>query len=160
RAVAVDSAGESAVSAISTGLVANLPLAQPVACLSDPGRSLRGTVELGAIGAPSDGETVASVELEESPAGKDAWTTIATTVDPPHAAELDPTTLPDGPIELRARITDAEGSAATSSVRAATVANTAPAVALLDPGFVLSGSSATIAASATAAPGRTITFVR
>src|SRR5262249_39681588 len=133
RAVAVDSAGESAASTTLTGLVANFALAEPIACISDPGRSLTGTVSLDASGASSDGGTVTAIEFQESPAGQEDWATFGQDDAPPYAARLDTTKLPDGPIELRARIVDSNGSAAVSEVRSASVVNEAPVVSLADP---------------------------
>jgi hypothetical protein len=157
QAIATDSAGEPGSSALVTALVANTPPAGPTACLPDVGQSLTGTLPLDVLASVPAGTTVASAVLQyRSPPASGSWTVAATSATT-HLT-VDTTTLPEGPIELRALVTDSTGATATSNIRSAVVANTAPAVSLADPGFFLKGT-VTLRASASPSSGRTVSTV-
>ena len=87
---------------------------------------------------PTDeGSGTASVVFQRSPAGSQAWTTIATDVAAPWSTQWNTTAQPDGAVGLRTVVADAAGNAAASAVRTVTVDNTQPA----PPKLTLSESS-------------------
>src|SRR5207253_1231028 len=101
RAVVVDRAGNRTDSTPVTTRVDNTP---PTATMNDPADSngnLYGTVALTSTTADS-GSGLAQTWYELSPAGADAWTHVA--------ASLDTTTVPDGLYDIRAAAVDNAGN--------------------------------------------------
>jgi hypothetical protein len=132
----------------------------PVAQLDALAAVLKGTVTLTATVTPSTGRTVSSVVFERSPAGAGTWSTIATTSTAPYSASLDTTSLTNGNYDFRVTATDSAGESGTSPTLTSTVNNPSPppTVTLTDPGQRLHGV-ATLAATASAAPGHSIVSV-
>src|SRR5262249_34230903 len=137
------------------------PGTAPVAQLNDPGAVLKGTVTLTATVTPSAGRTVSSVLFEQSAAAAGQWSPIATVTTPPYTAALDTTSLTDGSYDFRVTATDSAGETGSSPTLTRPIDNPSPppTVSLTDPGQTLKGI-ATLRASASAAPGRTIVSVK
>jgi hypothetical protein len=143
RAVGTDVAGNSANSTSSNRRIDNVV---PTTSLTDPGSPLRGTVTLDATA--SDGGGILNVKIQRSPAGAGTWTDICTDATSPYSCSFDTTGVGDGLYDFRALATDNASRSATSTVSNRWVDNTAPSVAMTDPGTPLSGSI-TLAATAT-----------
>src|SRR5262249_14749804 len=78
----------------------------PTGTLVNPGAVLSGVVTLRATGAGIRGRTINSVRFEYSPAGTDAWTTIATATAIPFSVQFDTSSVKPGSYDLRAVLTD------------------------------------------------------
>jgi hypothetical protein len=98
------------------------------------------------VAAGDGGSGVASVALERAPRGSGAWTAFATATTAPYTAKFNPAGLADGAYDVRATVTDAAGNVAHATT-AVTVATSGFAVALADPGAVLTGTVALRAAT-------------
>ncbi|MGH2946544.1 MAG: Ig-like domain-containing protein [Solirubrobacteraceae bacterium] len=145
RAVAVDQAGYERASAALTRLVDN---GAPTVSLDAPDPWLEGTEVLTTTGAdPHSG--LATLAIDYRPAGRGAWTEVCSGPISPRSCPLATTTLADGPYELRARAADAAGNSQATSPVTRTVDNTAPAVAMTDPGTM----AGTVALGATTGDG-------
>ncbi|WP_210495784.1 Ig-like domain-containing protein [Patulibacter sp. SYSU D01012] len=120
----------------------------PTVAVTDPGASLRGTVTLAA--SASDARSgVASVVLQVAPEGSTAYADACTATAAPYACSWDTSRVADGRYKVRAVATDAAGNRATSDpVTGRLVDNTAPTVALADPGTPLAAGNVTLTASA------------
>lgn len=149
RAIATDALGTQATSAtIATRVIDNTSPA--TVAVTNPGTPLRATITLNAT-ATDTGGGIANVAIQRSPAGLNTWTTICTNTTSPYACSFDTTTVSDGLYDLRAIATDNSSNSATSAVIAGRrIDNTAPAVALTDPGTPRRG---TVALAATATDG-------
>jgi hypothetical protein len=145
RATATDAAGNTATSPVlASRLVDN---AGPQVTLAGPGANVRGTVTLTAA-ADDGGSGGASVRIQRALNGSTTWTDVCTVTAAPYACAWNTTTLADDQYDLRAIATDALGNQSTSAVVSAVqVDNTAPTVAMIDPGATLSGT-VTLAATA------------
>jgi chitinase len=143
RAVGTDVAGNSAN---STSINRRIDNVVPTTSLTDPGSPLRGTVTLDATA--SDGGGILNVKIQRSPAGAGTWTDICTDATSPYSCSFDTTGVGDGLYDLRALATDNASRSASSTVSNRRVDNTAPSVAMTDPGSPLSGSI-TLGATAT-----------
>lgn len=112
----------------------------PTVALSDPGTPLRGTVTLTATA--SDATTgVASVRIQRSAAGANAWTDVCVDTTAPYSCAWATASAGDGRHDLRAIATDLAGNTATSAVVAdRLVDTTAPTAALTDPGNAIRGT--------------------
>jgi len=143
RAVGTDVAGNSANSTSSNRRIDNVV---PTTSLTDPSSPLRGTVTLDATA--SDGGGILNVKIQRSPAGAGTWTDICTDATSPYSCSFDTTGVGDGLYDLRALATDNASRSASSTVSNRRVDNTAPSVAMTDPGSPLSGSI-TLGATAT-----------
>lgn len=111
RAVATDVAGNSAASATLTRGVANTA---PSVSVEDPGDLVAGTVTVEASAFSPIG--IRDVRIQWTAAGTVSWTTLCTDTTAPYRCEWDTTTLPDGPYDLRAILTDVNGVTTTSAV--------------------------------------------
>jgi hypothetical protein len=100
--------------------------APPTVAWSSPAADtvLRDTVDL--VATASDDTEVSKVEF------LDGTTVLATTTTPPWSHWVDTRTLPDGPITLTARATDADGATATAD-RSFVVDNSSPTAATYRP---------------------------
>jgi hypothetical protein len=128
--------------------------------LRDPGGPLRGTVGLIALPTLPASRTTASIVFEWAPAGSNVWSPIAEIDSPPYRVGFDTTTVPDGDVDLRARLRDSDGGTATSEIVTTTIRNDAPLVVLADPGRTLSGTAPLSATASTAADqARAVTSV-
>ena len=143
RAVGTDVAGNSAN---STSINRRIDNVVPTTSLTDPSSPLRGTVTLDATA--SDGGGILNVKIQRSPAGAGTWTDICTDATSPYSCSFDTTGVGDGLYDLRALATDNASRSASSTVSNRRVDNTAPSVAMTDPGSPLSGSI-TLGATAT-----------
>jgi hypothetical protein len=128
RAVAVDLAGYSRTDVVAARMVDN---AAPSVSLADPGPWLQGTVTLDASASDAD-SGVATQAIEYRAVGAPSWTQLCAADSCP----LDTTALADGDHELRASAVDAAGNAGSSAPLTRTVDNTAPTVAMTDPGVM------------------------
>src|SRR5262245_47837411 len=158
----------AAVVALAVGLVVPAPYAaaeeappQPVLTLTAPPAPLSGTVDLMAAAtlAPN-APTLSGVTFEVAQTGTTAWELIATDTEAPYSARFDTDRFAGSTVDLRARATDATGQITLSSIetRAVSALPSAPSVALLDPGPVLSGE-VVLGAEARAEEPRTIISV-
>jgi hypothetical protein len=145
RAVVTDRAGFSTTT--TPTVTTRLDNTPPTATLADPGTLLSGTVTLNATAADA-GSGVANVIFEAAPAGTSAWTTLCADASSGYGCALNTATLADGLYDLHAIATDAAGNTTTSTVTNRRIDNHGPAVALIDPGSLVS-STATISATAT-----------
>ncbi|MBJ7457748.1 MAG: hypothetical protein JHD02_01030 [Thermoleophilaceae bacterium] len=133
RAIATDGLGTQTTSAtIATRLIDNT---NPVpVTITNPGTPLRATITLNAA-ATDTGAGIADVAIQRSPAGLNTWTTICADTTSPYSCSFDTTTVTDGLYDLRAVATDNSGnSTASATVTSRLIDNTAPAVALTNPG--------------------------
>jgi chitinase len=136
RAVATDNAGYTRTSTVANRRVDNTA---PTATTTDPGSPLTGTVTVAGSAADS-GSGLASITHEYRPPSG-GWTTLCTQATSPISCSWNTTSLADGLYDLRTVATDQAGnqtiSAAVSNRR---VDNTAPTVALTDPGTPVAGT--------------------
>lgn len=124
RVIATDAAGNATTS--STVLSRRIDNTAPSVTMGDPGAFLRATVTLTAT-AGDAGSGVASLRLQRSSTGANAWTDVCTQPSSPASCPLNTTTLPNGGYDLRAIATDAAGNTTTSAlVTNRVVDNTAP----------------------------------
>jgi hypothetical protein len=137
RALATDNAGYTRTSTVAARTVDNTA---PAVTLADPGSVLHGTVALS--GTASDG----SVKLQYRVASTGAWTDICAAA----TCNWNTAGVTDGLYDLRIVSTDAAGNAGTATLASRRVDNTAPTVALTDPGTPLRG---TVTLQSTAADG-------
>jgi hypothetical protein len=121
RAVATDSAGNTASSVVAGRTVDN---SAPTVALTAPGSPLRGAVTLSATAVSPTG--VQSIAFQVAPRGASTWTTICTDATAPYSCAFDTTTVADGLYDLRAVMTPTTGSVVTSTVAARRVDNSAP----------------------------------
>jgi hypothetical protein len=98
----------------------------PKVTLARTGSTLAGTVALHATASAISGRRIASVRFDESPAGKNAWTTIATVTRAPFTTAFDTTKVTTGAYDFRAVAVDSRGSTAVSAVRRAHVQGGTP----------------------------------
>ena len=155
RAVAVDFAANSTISAIENVQVDNaVPTGVAVTAPASP---LRGTVTL-TVAADDADSGIAAVILQRSAAGAGVFTTICTTASAPYSCPLVTTAgaTPDGSYDLRATATDEAGNSTTSAIVTRQVDNSQPSVSLTDPGAFLRG---TVALQASAFTGSGVTNV-
>ncbi len=112
----------------------------PTVVLDDPGIGLSGTATLTAT---TSGAVATKVEFQVSPAGANAWQTLATDTASPWSATVNTASLADGLYDIRAVASDALGNQATSSKPGVLIDNTAPSVVSSAPadGSVLSSAS-------------------
>jgi Bacterial Ig domain len=146
RSIATDSAGNATASAVlSARRVDNTA---PTSAVANPGTPLRGTVTVSGT-ATDAGSGVAGWTLQRRPSAGGAWTTVCTDASPPFSCAWDTTGVADGLYDLQAVTTDVAGNAtASTAVAGRRVDNTAPAVALTDPGSPKTGTF-TLAATGT-----------
>ncbi|MDO9175818.1 MAG: Ig-like domain-containing protein, partial [Actinomycetota bacterium] len=151
RAIATDLAGNQ----VTSGAVTNRRIdntAPTAVTITAPPTPIRGTITINA-GTPADtgGSGIASVAIQRSPAGAGTWTSICTDTTAAYSSAFDSTTVTDGLYDFRALATDNAGNT-TASAEATNrrVDNTAPAVALTNPGTPL---RATVVLNGTASDG-------
>ena len=118
RAVATDGVGNSATSTVAGRVVDNTPR---TITLADPGSPLSGTVTLEATASAPGGAT--SVAIQRSPAGANQWTTICSDSSAPYTCSWNTTTVDDGLYDLRAVMTDGQGTLASAPVGSRRVFN-------------------------------------
>jgi chitinase len=109
-----------------------------VVSLTDPGSPLRGSVPVTATA--TSGRGILNVVFASAPAGTGTWTTACTKTVAPYTCTFDTTAVADGLRDVRAVATDNAGYTQTSTVTNRRVDNTAPAVAVTDPGSPLTGT--------------------
>jgi hypothetical protein len=143
RVVAIDAAGNTSLSGVVTPRVDNTA---PSASVSAAQIFARAPIDVSAT-ASDDGSGVASLTFERAPRGSVSWVTFATVTTPPYTTKFDPAGLADGPYDVRALVTDAAGNVARSTT-SVTVATNGLAVALANPGAVLTRTVALTAATA------------
>jgi hypothetical protein len=149
RATATDAAGNQTTSAVIASRTIDNSAPSSVT-MTNPGSPLRATVTLNAS-ATDTGGGIANVQIQRSPAGLGTWTTICTDTTAPYSCSFDTTTVADGSYDFRAVATDnSNNSTASVAVTARLIDNTAPAVALTNPGSPLRG---TFTLNATATDG-------
>lgn len=120
RAVATDAVGNTATSPVVSGrVVDNTPRA---ISLANPGSPLSGTVTVEATASAPGGVT--SVAIQRSPVGANQWTTICTTSSAPYRCSWNTTGVPDGLYDLRAVLTDGQGTLTSNVVTLRRVLNT------------------------------------
>jgi chitinase len=112
RAVATDKAGNTTTSATVTGRTVQNTVS--TVTLTDPGTYLRNNMTLNAT-ATSTG-TIASVKIQRSVAGANSWTDVCTDTASPYSCSLDTSGMAEGLYDLRAVLTAADGTTATSTV--------------------------------------------
>lgn len=148
RAIATDLAGNQTTSAAVTGRrVDNTP--PTGVTITAPPTPIRGTITINA-GTPLDtgGSGVASVAIQHSPAGTGTWTSVCTDTAAAYSCSFNSTLVADGLYDFRALATDNAGNTAASAiVTNRRIDNTAPTVALTDPGTPLRATVALDAAA-------------
>lgn len=112
RAVATDRAGNTTTSATIASRVVQNTVSSVT--LTAPATYLRGSLTLAAT-ATSNG-TIASVKIQRSVAGANAWTDICTDTTSPYSCPFATTSVADGAYDLRAVVTDADGVTTPSAV--------------------------------------------
>lgn len=120
RAVATDVVGNSATSTVAGRVVDNTPR---TVTLADPGSPLSGTVTLEATASAPGGVT--SVAIQRSPAGTNQWTTICTDSSAPYTCAWNTQQSAEGLYDLRAVMTDGQGSATSNVVGSRRIFNAA-----------------------------------
>jgi hypothetical protein len=162
RALATDSAGETAVAVLPDRVVANGEGELGQADLEDPGAAIRGTVAVGLILTPAfpDAFAFKDVVIERSPAGLREWSPLGTPQEVSRSpvryeAAFATDGVPDGLYDLRARATDGvtRKTLFAPPVLARRVDNTAPTVALAPPGSPVAGRVILKATAADAGSG-------
>lgn len=119
RAVATDAVGNSATSTTVAGrVVDNTPR---VVSLTDPGSPLSGSVTLESTATAPGGVT--SVAIQRSAAGANQWTTICTDTSAPYTCAWDTLSVADGLYDLRAMLTDGQGTLTSATVGSRQVVN-------------------------------------
>ena len=154
RAVAVDEAGYERIAELAARLVDN---GAPTVSLADPGPWLQGTEVLTTTGVdPHSG--LATLAIEYRPVSDGSWTELCESAVSPRSCALQTTGLADGDYELRARAVDAAGNARATAPLTRRVDNTAPTVAITDPGAMR--GMVTLAASTDDGAGTGVAGVR
>lgn len=125
RAVALDVAGNTTVSAAVTGRTVD-NVASTVA-VTPPTGPLTGSTSIAASASSTAG--VVSVRIQAAAAGSGAWSDLCTDTTSPYSCGYDTTTAPDGSYDLRAVLLDGAGRTTTSATVTAVVDNTAPRAA-------------------------------
>ncbi len=118
----------------------------PTVSMTSPGAAVRSTVPLTVSASDAD-SGVKEVVIQQRPVGGSSWTTACTSASSPFGCSWATGALTSGSYELRATATDRAGNTTTSAIVRTLVDNTAPAVAMSDPGTPLSGTR-TVAATA------------
>jgi len=126
----------------------------PSVTLTDPGTPLRGTVTLDATTAGP----IVSVTIQRSPAGAGTWTNICTDNSSPYSCSFDTTVPADGLYDLRATADTGSGTLTSPVIGDRRLDNTAPSVAMTDPGTPLSGT-VSLGATATDTGGSGVSSV-
>jgi hypothetical protein len=116
----------------------------PGVTLTDPGTPLHGTVTLDATTAGP----IVSVTIQRSPAGAGTWTSICTDPSSPYSCSFDTSVPGDGLYDLRATADTGSGTLTSPVIADRRLDNTAPSVAMTDPGTPLS-STVSLGATAT-----------
>ncbi len=121
--------------------------------LADPGAAVQGTVALSATASSDRGIT--AVRIRRAPAGTTSWTVICEAA----ACAWNTTGVADGLYDLQVEATDSAGYTRTATVAGRRVDNTAPAVALANPGANVGGTVGLTATASDAGSG-VVTQVR
>jgi hypothetical protein len=153
RALATDAAGYSRTALVTSRLLDNLG---PTVALQDPGAWLQGTPAIAAT-ASDAGSGVSALTLQYRRAGTTPWLQLCTGGGTSRSCPL-VSGLPDGDLELRATAVDAAGNSRSTPTLTRRVDNTAPTVAVTDPG-VMRGV-VTLAATAGDGAGTGVTSVK
>jgi chitinase len=158
RAVAVDQAGYQRISASVTTPIDNT--APSSATVTDPGALFGGSKAIGGTAADA-GSGIASWTLQyrTSPAG--AWTDACSDTSASYSCSWVTTGVADGLYDLRAIARDGAANQTTSATLAGRrVDNTAPAVALADPGTPMTGTKSLTATASDAVAVQSVAFER
>lgn len=159
RATAVDSAGHSTTSASVTNIRVD-NTAPSSATVTDPGSPFGGSKVISGTAADA-GSGIASWTLQyrTSPAG--AWTDACSDTSASYSCSWVTTGVADGLYDLRAIARDGAGNQTTSAtVGSRRVDNTAPAVALANPGTPMTGTKALTATATDAVGVQSVSFQR
>ncbi|AWB91169.1 Ig-like domain-containing protein [Aeromicrobium chenweiae] len=120
RAVATDKAGNVTTStAIANRVVQNASVT-----LVAPSTHLRGNVTLQAQAQSST--TIRSVKIQRSVAGANAWTDICTDTTSPYSCSFATAGVTDGSYDLRAVLTETDGTQTTSAVVTGRIVDNTP----------------------------------
>jgi hypothetical protein len=131
RALATDAAGYSRGAVVGARILDNLG---PTVTLQDPGPWLRGTPAIAATAADTS-SGVSALTLEYRRAGTTPWLQLCTGGGTSRSCPL-VAGLPDGDLELRAVAVDGAGNSRSTAALTRRVDNTAPAIAVTDPGVM------------------------
>ena len=159
RATAVDGAGHSTTSASVTNIRID-NTAPSSATVTDPGTPFGGSKAISGTAADA-GSGIASWTLQyrTSPAG--TWTDACSDTSASYSCSWVTTGVADGLYDLRAIARDGAGNQTTSAtVASRRVDNTAPAVALADPGTPMTGTKALTATATDAVGVASVSFQR
>jgi hypothetical protein len=135
RAVALDASGYSRTSTVSSRRVDNTAPSASVTAATP----LTGTATVGAT-ASDAGSGVISVAFEARPSAGGSWTPICTDGGAPYSCGWDTAAVADGKWEVRATATDGAGNTSSSTTTDRIVDNTAPSIAMTNPGSPLGGT--------------------
>jgi hypothetical protein len=143
----VDTAGNSTVTPLSQKRVDNTP-PDSAAVTSPAAAAVRSGDVLIVASATDAGAGVAAVSFQVKPTGAADFSTVDTDTAAPWSTSWNSRSVPDGPVELRAVVTDRAGNTPlTSAVRTITIDNNAPTVSVTAP----SVAAGTVTVSATGA---------
>ncbi|MET0821479.1 MAG: Ig-like domain-containing protein [Aeromicrobium sp.] len=112
RAVATDKAGNTSTSATVTNRTVQNTVSSVT--LTAPSTYLRNGTALTATATSTD--TITSVKFQRSVAGANTWTDICTDTASPYTCSVDTSQLAEGTYDLRAVLTNTDGTTATSTV--------------------------------------------
>jgi signal peptidase I len=110
RAIAVDAAGNTTISALVTNRVIDNTISS--VSMEDPGAYLTGSVTLTAAANSTAG--VANVMIQRAPAGTGTWTTVCTVAAAPYTCVWNSATVTNGSYDFRAVLTDSKGEITNS----------------------------------------------
>ena len=142
RATALDASGYTRTSTVSSRRVDNTAPATGVTAATP----LTGTATLSAT-ATDAGSGVISVAFEARPSSGGSWTPICTDGSSPYSCNWDTTAVADGAWDVRATATDGAGNTSSATTANRIVDNTAPTIALTNPGSPI-GGTVTLASTA------------
>jgi hypothetical protein len=154
RAIATDRSGNQTTSAaVTSRRIDNT--APTGAAIGTVATNIRGTITITNTGTPADGGSgLAGMAVQYSPAGAGTWTSICTRTATPWNCNFVSTGVADGLYDFRTLVTDNAGNTMSSTVLTdRRVDNTAPVVALDNPGSPLRGTITVSSASTDAGSG-------
>lgn len=135
RAIATDSHGNTATSAVVSTAVAN----KISVVLASPSQIIRGNTTLTTT-LRDAGTTPYRVTVEFAPTGTDRWSAACSNLSAPYTCVANTALLADGEYDLRATATAGGISTHSEILRKIRVDNTAPGITMGNPGSPLNGT--------------------
>lgn len=147
RATATDRAGYAAAATLRATVKNHVGIT-----LTSPGGVVRGQLTV-ATALQDAGAAPFAVRVEVAPAGSGAWSTLCDGLGAPYGCTWNTAALPGGAYDLRSVAVLNGVSSFSNTVAGVLVDNTAPSVAVNDPGSPLAGIVALIATASDAGSG-------